>query len=68
MLATPEPTARVVEFERQTIRYDLELWIHNPVRAPYITSDVRVHIWELFSERGIEMDVPQDVLLVKTDE
>ncbi len=68
VLATPEPTARVVEFEGQTIRYDLELWIHNPVRAPYITSDVRVHIWELFSERGIEMDVPQDVLLVKTDE
>jgi len=68
VLAAPEPTALVVEFEGDTIRYDLELWIHDPIRAPYITSDVRVRIWELFAERGIEMNVPQDVLLVKADE
>jgi len=67
VLAAPEPTALVVEFEGDTIRYDLELWIRDPIRAPYITSDVRVRIWELFAERGIEMNVPQDVLLVNAE-
>ncbi|HRQ12626.1 MAG TPA: mechanosensitive ion channel [Promineifilum sp.] len=68
VLAEPGPTALVVDFEDQVIRYDLQFWIQNPIRAPFITSDVRVRIWELFAERGIEMDVPQDVLLVKSSE
>ncbi len=68
VLAAPGPNALVIEFEGDTIRYDLEFWIRDPIRAPYITSDVRVRIWELFAERGIEMNVPQDVLLVKAGE
>ena len=68
VLDSPGPNALVVEFEGDTIRYDLEFWIGRPIRAPYVTSDVRVHIWDLFTERGIEMNVPQDVLLVKAGE
>lgn len=68
VLAAPGPNALVMEFEGDTIRYDLEFWIREPIRAPYITSDVRVRIWELFAERGIEMNVPQDVLLVRPEE
>ena len=67
VIATPEPNALVVEFEGDTIRYDLEFWIAQPIRAPYITSDVRVRVWELFNEKGIEMNVPQDVLLVRPE-
>lgn len=67
VIARPEPNALVTEFEGDTIRYDLEFWIAQPIRAPYITSDVRVRIWELFNEKGIEMNVPQDVLLVRPE-
>jgi potassium-dependent mechanosensitive channel len=64
VLKEPPPQALVVEFEGDTVRYDLELWIKEPIRAPYITSDVRVRIWELFEERGISMDPPEDILIL----
>jgi small-conductance mechanosensitive channel len=65
VLPAPAPVALLVELEGDTIRYDLEFWIPQPPRAPYITSDVRLRIWQLFAERGIAMNVPQDVLLVR---
>lgn len=67
VMTAPGPNALIVEFEGDTNRYDLEFWIRDPIRAPYVTSDVRVRIWELFEERGIEMNVPQDILLVKPE-
>lgn len=67
VLNTPPPQALAVEFEGDTIRYDLELWIKDPIRAPYITSDVRVRIWELFEEGGISMDPPEDILLLNPE-
>lgn len=67
VLREPKAVALLTDLEGQTIRYDLEFWIPQPVRAPYISSDVRLRIWELFTEHGIEMDVPQDVLLLRPD-
>ena len=68
VLQSPAPVALLLELEGDTVRYDLELWIPQPVRGPYIASDVRRRIWELFAERGIAMNAPQDVVLVRTDE
>ncbi len=65
VLAAPAPLALLLELEGDTVRYDLEFWIPQPVRAPYITSDVRRRIWELFAQRGIAMSAPQDVVLVR---
>ncbi len=67
VLKTPAPVAMLADLEGQMIRYDLEFWITKPIDQPYITSDVRLRIWELFNERGIEMDVPQDVLIVRPE-
>ncbi len=67
VLPQPAPVALLADLEGQTIRYDLEFWIARPVRGPYISSDVRLRIWELFAERGIEMDVPQDILLLRPE-
>ncbi|HEY1409409.1 MAG TPA: mechanosensitive ion channel domain-containing protein [Promineifilum sp.] len=67
VLENPAPVALLKELEGETIRYDLEIWIGRPVRAPYVSSDVRLRIWELFSERGIEMNAPQDILLLQPD-
>ena len=67
VLKQPPSAALLSELEGDTIRYDLEFWIPQPQRAPYISSDVRLRIWELFKERGIEMNVPQDVLLVQPE-
>lgn len=66
VMQVPEPQALVTAFEGDTISYDLEFWIQNPIRAPYVTSDVRVRIWELFDERDINMDPPEDVLLLNS--
>ncbi len=68
VLEKPGPVALLAELEGQTIRYDLEFWIARPMRGPYISSDVRLRIWELFSERGIEMDVPQDILVLRPED
>jgi small-conductance mechanosensitive channel len=67
VLAAPAPAALLAELEGDTIRYDLEFWIPQPARAPYVSSDVRLRIWELFEERGIAMSAPQDVLLVRPE-
>jgi len=67
VLKEPGPVALLTDLEGDTIRYDVEFWIAQPARAPYVSSDVRLRIWELFSENGIEMNVPQDVLLVRPD-
>ena len=67
VLRQPAAVARLAELEGKMIRYDLEFWIPQPARAPYITSDVRLRIWELFKERGIAMDVPDDVLVLRPE-
>ena len=67
VLRQPGAVARLAELEGKMIRYDLEFWITQPARAPYITSDVRLRIWEVFKERGIAMDVPDDVLLLRPE-
>ncbi|HNS39225.1 MAG TPA: mechanosensitive ion channel [Promineifilum sp.] len=64
VLTDPRPTALITAFEGETNQYDLEFWINNPIREPYISSDVRLRIWELFSERGIEMNAPTDILVL----
>ncbi len=64
VLTEPPAIALLTDLEGQTLRYNLEFWIAQPMREPYISSDVRLRIWELFNERGILMDVPQDILLV----
>ena len=68
VLPSPAPVALLLELEGDTIRYDLEFWIPQPARAPYVTSDVRRRIWELFAARGIAMSAPQDVVLVRGGE
>ncbi len=67
VLRQPAAVVRLAELEGKMIRYDLEFWIPQPARAPYITSDVRLRIWELFKERGIAMDVPDDVLVLRPE-
>ena len=67
VLVTPAPLALLVELEGDTIRYDLEFWIPQPARAPYVTSDVRLRIWELIAEREIAMSAPQDVMLLRAE-
>jgi small-conductance mechanosensitive channel len=68
VLDAPAPVALLLELEGDLIRYDLEFWIAQPARAPYVTSDVRRRIWELFAARGIAMSAPQDVVLVRAGE
>jgi small-conductance mechanosensitive channel len=67
VLETPAPRAIVTEFEGDTIAYDLEFWVNDPVQAPYVGSEVRLRIWELFVERGIAMSGPQDVMIVSRE-
>ncbi len=67
VLVAPPAVALLLELEGDLIRYDLEFWIPQPARAPYITSDVRRRIWELFAARGIAMSAPTDVVLVREE-
>ena len=68
VLAAPPPVALLLELEGDLIRYDLEFWIPQPARAPYVTSDVRRRVWELFAQRGLAMSAPTDVVLVRGGE
>lgn len=69
VLGIPKPICHLVSFGDNSIDLELRVWIKDPQQGvTNILSNVRLTIWELFGENGIEFPFPQrDIHLRSAD-
>ncbi|HSH05790.1 MAG TPA: mechanosensitive ion channel domain-containing protein [Anaerolineae bacterium] len=59
VLSHPLPNVFFTNFGESSIDFQLLFWVNRPMQIPRISSDLRLRIWDLFAENGIEMPYPQ---------
>ncbi|WOF73504.1 mechanosensitive ion channel [Parvibaculaceae bacterium PLY_AMNH_Bact1] len=62
VLKDPEhdPQVRLTEFADSSVNLELRVWVLDPEKGMVnIASDIRLAIWDLFHEEGIEFPFPQ---------
>jgi small-conductance mechanosensitive channel len=62
VLQEPSPSVQLMDFGDSSVNFDLLVWISEAAQASKIRSDLRVQIWDLFSENQIEIPFPQRVM------
>ncbi len=69
VLESPPPATRLVGFGDSSVDLELRVWIDDPEGGVVnVASDIRLAIWDLFHENGIEFPFPQrDLHIVSTD-
>lgn len=60
VLTSPPPATRLVGFGDNSVDLELRIWVNDPEAGVVnVASDIRLHIWDLFHENGIEFPFPQ---------
>jgi small-conductance mechanosensitive channel len=60
VLANPKPVCQLKNFGDSSIDMELRIWISDPENGvSNVSSAVRVAIWDVFKEHGIEIPYPQ---------
>ena len=62
VLAQPAPKALLLAYGDSAVEYALRFWIANPMDNVSICSDVNAAVWHTFTEQGIEIPYPQQVV------
>jgi potassium-dependent mechanosensitive channel len=68
VLTDPPPKVQFLSFGGYSLDFRLLIWTRHPSRHPQIRSDINYRIEKLFRERGIEIPVPIQEFLVKTQD
>ena len=68
VLTDPPPKVQFLRFGDYSLDFRLLVWTHQPSRHPQIRSDINYRIERLFRERGIEIPVPTQQFLLRTDD
>jgi len=67
VLKTPAPRCNLMEFDDNSINFDLRFWINDPANgSANVRSDVMMELWDLFAEMGVEVPFPQRDLHIKS--
>lgn len=60
VLSSPPPATRLVGFGDNSVDLELRIWVNDPEAGVVnVSSDIRLHIWDLFHENDIEFPFPQ---------
>ena len=60
VLASPKPVCQLKNFGDNSIDMELRIWINDPENGiSNVSSAVRVALWDVFKENGIEIPYPQ---------
>jgi len=59
ILSYPPPAAFTTQFADSSINYKVLFWVHNPLEAFQVESDLRQMIWIAFEKNGIGIPFPQ---------
>jgi len=65
---TPPPQVLITNFGDNGIDYELLVWINDAMKIPFVQSELRLRIWDLFKQEGVEIPYPQrDIRLIPVD-
>lgn len=59
VLSNPTPIVYFKGFGDSSIDFILTVWVNNPIRMPYVRSDLYFAIWKQFAQHQIEIPFPQ---------
>jgi small-conductance mechanosensitive channel len=60
VLANPKPVCQLKNFGDSSIDMELRIWVNDPENGvSNVSSAVRVAIWDVFKEHGVEIPYPQ---------
>jgi small-conductance mechanosensitive channel len=65
VLKTPKPFVRLVDFGNSSVDLMLMFWSDEVFRVENVKSEIRIKIFDLFSENGITIPFPQRVVHMK---
>ncbi len=65
VLITPEPFIRFTDYGESSLNFSVLFWSQEVFRVENIKSEIRVRIFEMFSENNITVPFPQRVLHIK---
>ena len=68
VLKTPAPTIRFSDFADSSLNFTVLFWAEEVFRVENIKSEIRVRIFELFTENNISIPFPQRVLHFKQND
>lgn len=68
VLTDPPPKVQFLSFGGYSLDFRLQVWTRHPSRHPQIKSDINYRIEKLFRERGIEIPLPTQEFLLKTQD
>lgn len=67
VLASPEPSVRLMGFGDNSVNFELRFWISDPSKGVInVRSEIFTRIWDLFHEQGVEFPYPQRDLYLKS--
>lgn len=59
VLDAPSPEVRLTEFGDSALTFEVLCWVDKPANCPVVQSDLNRHIYQGFTEAGIEIPYPQ---------
>ena len=59
VLDDPKPTVYILEYANNVARFQLDVWLSNPLNGPRVQSEIKLLIWEAFKNQGIELPFPE---------
>ena len=59
VLRDPPPTVFVLDYGDNVAKYQLNIWLDNPVLNAEVASDVRLLVWDAFEANGIALPFPE---------
>ncbi len=59
VLAEPAPTVFLLEYENNTAKFQVNLWLSNPLESPRVQSEVKRLIWKAFADHDVALPFPE---------
>ncbi len=59
VLNDPEPTVFLLEYENNTAKFQVNIWLSNPLVSPRVQSEVKRLIWKAFEDHSVALPFPE---------
>jgi len=67
VLKSPVPFVRFNDYGDSSLDFSVYFWVENVFRVENIKSEIRVKIFEMFNQEGIQIPFPQRVIHIQKE-